>query len=320
MAIDFDPGYGAEPFATLCREFPGSDVYPSADFRTEWGPIFHRGRLDGSARVLVIGQDPAQNENVVRRILVGVAGRRTQGFLAKLGFEVSYCMVNTFLYSVYGQQGGTQHKADAGIVAYRNSWLGALVSSQPIEAVVALGTLADDAWKRFLKTPAGKATTLPYQHVTHPTAPDSAAGGNPAKLAAATQALLANWNAALTALRPAIQHPDRQAPLTPYGADFLPSELPPIPAADLPAGIPAWMGNEDSWATRAGSTAAAKRANITITVPADVLSATPTSTPAAKAPSSKAARAAQPGTPAKSGKAGKPAKPAKSAKPPKAAR
>jgi hypothetical protein len=34
----------------------------------EWGPILHRGRLDGTARILVIGQDPAQHETVVRRI------------------------------------------------------------------------------------------------------------------------------------------------------------------------------------------------------------------------------------------------------------
>jgi hypothetical protein len=271
MAIDFDPGYGNEPFATLCREYPGTDVYPQAAFRTEWGPIFHRGRLDGSARLLVIGQDPAQNENIVRRILVGVAGRRTQGLLAKLGFSTSYVLVNTFLYSVYGQAGGNQHKADAGIVAYRNRWLDALLVGRGVEAVVALGTLADDAWKRWKKTPNGVASTVAYAHVTHPTAPDSASGGNATKLAQATAALLVNWNAAITALRPHIEHPDLTAPFVPYGADFQPAELPPIPAVDLPAGTPDWMGNDDHWATRAGATAAAKRADITLTVPASAL-------------------------------------------------
>jgi hypothetical protein len=58
MPQPFDPGYVAEPFLTLCADYPGADLYPSDQFRTEWGPIFHRGRLDGSARVLVIGQDP----------------------------------------------------------------------------------------------------------------------------------------------------------------------------------------------------------------------------------------------------------------------
>jgi hypothetical protein len=33
-------------------------MYPPSQFRVEWGPIFHRGRLDGSVRVFVIGQEP----------------------------------------------------------------------------------------------------------------------------------------------------------------------------------------------------------------------------------------------------------------------
>jgi uracil-DNA glycosylase len=76
MPHPFDPGYVAEPFLTLCGNYHEARVYPPEQFRLEWGPIFHRGRLDGSARVLVIGQDPAQHETVVRRILVGEAWRR----------------------------------------------------------------------------------------------------------------------------------------------------------------------------------------------------------------------------------------------------
>ena len=49
MAASFDEGY-RRPYDRLVREAPGDDVYPQAAFRTEWGPIFHRGRLDGSAR------------------------------------------------------------------------------------------------------------------------------------------------------------------------------------------------------------------------------------------------------------------------------
>src|SRR5690348_15024669 len=108
---DFDPGYPA-PYAALVADAPGTDVFPPADFRVEWGPIFHRGRLDGSARVLVIGQDPAAHESVARRILIGAAGHRFQGFLAKLGITSSYVMVNTYLYSVYGQGAGTRHAHD----------------------------------------------------------------------------------------------------------------------------------------------------------------------------------------------------------------
>ena len=59
MLHPFDAGAVSPPFAALCSEYPEEDVYPADQFRTEWGPVFHRGRLDGSARILVIGQDAA---------------------------------------------------------------------------------------------------------------------------------------------------------------------------------------------------------------------------------------------------------------------
>lgn len=85
----FDVGYAEQPFRGLCEDVPGPSAYPPEDFRLEWGPVFHRGRLDGTARLLVIGQDPAQHETIIRRTLVGEAGHRIQGFLAKLGLERS---------------------------------------------------------------------------------------------------------------------------------------------------------------------------------------------------------------------------------------
>src|SRR5215813_9860975 len=127
MPTPFDPGYGADPFASLVTSYPGAVAYPAAGFRLEWGPVFHRGRLDKSARVLVLGQDPAQHETIARRILVGEAGHRIQGFLAKLGIDRSYVMVNTFLYSVLGQGGGNRHRHDAKIASYRERWLDALL-------------------------------------------------------------------------------------------------------------------------------------------------------------------------------------------------
>src|ERR1700751_1635042 len=122
----FCPGYGKAPYKKLVQTYPSEDVYPTAAFRTEWGPIFHRGRLDGTARVLLIGQDPAQHEAVTRRILVGEAGQRTQGFLAKLGVTQSYVMVNTYLYSVYGQSAANHSRSDPDIAAYRHQWLNEL--------------------------------------------------------------------------------------------------------------------------------------------------------------------------------------------------
>src|SRR3712207_9549225 len=99
---EFDPGYGDKPFRELVEAAPGADVYPPDAFRLEWGPVFHRGRLDGSARVLVIGQDPAAHEAIVRRILVGEAGQRVQAFLARPGVVRSFVILNALLYSVLG--------------------------------------------------------------------------------------------------------------------------------------------------------------------------------------------------------------------------
>ncbi|MEU4350250.1 uracil-DNA glycosylase family protein [Streptomyces sp. NPDC023838] len=263
----FDPGYAQEPYAALVRDYPGPDVYPATDFRVEWGPIFHRGRLDGTARVLVIGQDPAAHEAVTRRILVGTAGRRFQGFLAKLGIDTSYVMVNTYLYSVYGQHGGNAHAKDEHIAAYRHSWLDALVAHQPIEAVIALGGLADTAYQTWRQTPSGAAYSGAYQHILHPTYPDSAAGSGTDPAVAMTK-LLTNWNGALDALHGVVT-PDTSRPLTPYGSTLTPADLATIPSDDLPPGLPAWMRSDEPWASRQGTTPTEKRATIMVQIPPD---------------------------------------------------
>jgi uracil-DNA glycosylase len=270
MAHDFDPGYGQEPFRSLAADYPGADVYPPDQFRVEWGPMFHRGRLDGSARVLVIGQDPAQHETVIRRILMGEAGRRLQGFLAKLGVTRSYVLVNAYLYSVFGGV-KAQTRQDPRLVGYRNRWLDALLIGTQVEAVLALGGAATDAWQQWKATPSGQALGIGFASVTHPTQPESSSGGDRVKLAEATAKLLKNWNAALASLRPAIAHPDRPTPLVPYGTTWAPEERPPVPGFDVPPGLPTWMYEQDGWARRQGTDEFAKRRNITITVPKGIV-------------------------------------------------
>jgi hypothetical protein len=265
MPHSFDPGYFAEPFLTLCAGYPEASVYPASQFRLEWGPIFHRGRLDGSARVLVIGQDPAQHETVVRRILVGEAGRRVQGLLAKLGITRSYVFINTYLYSVYGSVRAATRKNPA-LIDYRNRWLDALLVGSRVEAVLALGQAADEAWQFWKATPAGQAATVAYAPVTHPTQPESSSKGDKTKLAAATKKLLQNWNTALQALSPSLGHPDVPTPLVLYGDSWADGDRVPIPEFDYPAGLPAWMREQDGWAKRVGADDLAKRRNITITV------------------------------------------------------
>jgi hypothetical protein len=37
--MDSCPGYGDEPWSSLCADLPGEDVYPPRHFRTEWGGV-----------------------------------------------------------------------------------------------------------------------------------------------------------------------------------------------------------------------------------------------------------------------------------------
>jgi uracil-DNA glycosylase len=270
MAHPFDPGYVAEPFLTLCADYPEANVYPPDQFRLEWGPIFHRGRLDGSARVLVIGQDPAQHETVVRRILVGEAGRRVQGLLAKLGITRSHVFINTYVYSVYGSVKAKTRK-DPKLIDYRNRWLNALLTDSAVQAVLALGQAADEAWQFWKTTPAAQSVNVAYAAVTHPTQPESSSKGDKAKLAAATKRLLQNWNAALQTLSPSVENPDVPTPLVFYGESWRDGDRVAIPEFDFPAGLPAWMHEQDGWAKRAGADDLAKRRNITLTVPKGII-------------------------------------------------
>jgi transposase len=266
MDREFDRGYDRQPYRALVGSYPGESVYPLDSFRVEWGPVFHRGRLDGSARVLVIGQDPATHEAIARRILVGEAGQRAQGLLARLGIERSYVFINTFLYSVYGQGGGERHIDDPAIAKYRNRWINAIVADQRIEAIITLGQLADSAYQQWRATAKGAASTAAYATIRHPTYPESASRTGQITKAEAFARLCDSWNGMLTALHPVIT-PDSAVPLRLYGASITHADLAPIPSRDLPAGLPDWMGALDAWAVRSGASAQLKRATITVTVP-----------------------------------------------------
>ena len=268
MTTDFCPGYPA-PYDALVADYPDVSVYPADGFRVEWGPIFHRGRLDGSASVLVLGQDPAVLETVARRILVGTAGQRTQGLLTKLGMTRSYTMVNTYLYSVWGQGAANRHVDDPLIAAYRGRWLTALIAHNDIRAVLTLGTLAATAFTAWQATADGAAFTGQHAALIHPTYPESASaswadhqGRSHQTAAGELERRDTGCHGGNPETRPAA---DRCA----LRRRVHPADLTPIPAGDLPAGLPAWMRGARSWAIRTGVDPDTKRATITITVPPD---------------------------------------------------
>jgi hypothetical protein len=230
---EFDPG----PTGAFATHWDNRPSYNSvkARFRMNWGPIYYRGRLDGTARVIIIGQDPAADENVARRILVGSAGQRVQGFLRKLGLTKSYVMANTFIYGLKGQidAEAKQISASASIKNWRNQLLDMLKTGQT-QAVIAFGAGAQqvvDLWPG--------ASGLFVAKPLHPSFREDGP-------------LRTNWNTWLPQLRTQVTPDPGVTPdSTPYtGNTFKKSDLADIPARDLPFGVPKWMGTGDmAWRT-----------------------------------------------------------------------
>ena len=137
--------------------------------------------------------------------------------------------------------------------------------------MLALGTTADEAWQLWKETPKGKAFKSAYAPVMHPTYPESFSKGDKAKLAEATKKLLKNWNGALQQLHAEIVHPDSPTPLSLYGDIWAEGDRKPIPEIDFPAGLPAWMHEQDGWAERVGEDALEKRRSILIRVPKGIV-------------------------------------------------
>jgi uracil-DNA glycosylase len=178
-------------------------------------------------------------------------------------------MINTFLYSVYGQGHGARHATDPKIAAYRNEWIDALVKESEIEVVLTLGTLANGAWTQYVSAQplAAPPAGITHVQIIHPTFPNSASASGHTTLAAAMKKMLEDWNIGLTKVRAALAHPDADTPLVPFGTTFEVADHEPIPEADLPAGSPPWMRSLKSWASRTGADETEKRATIVVTVP-----------------------------------------------------
>jgi hypothetical protein len=117
------PQHDAGPNCAWERLFQSAPLsyYVSLNkFHTRFGPVFYRGRLDGTARVLVIGQDPATDETLAGRAFVGKAGQIAQNYLTRLGLTRSYLMFNAFLFGVQSSALAPAMATDATIMAYRN--------------------------------------------------------------------------------------------------------------------------------------------------------------------------------------------------------
>jgi hypothetical protein len=231
---EFDHG----PPAAIARHFAEVPDPPvKADFWFDWGPIFYRGRLDGSARVLCIASDPGPTERIAGRSLVGNAGQRVQGLLAKLGLTHSYLCLNAWAYALHPGSAASAEKKrmeeesplkDKEQLQWRNG-LYDKATGPKLEAVIAFGGMAKAAVSLWPGSSAAKVFEIP-----HPSDHSE-------------KDLLDRWRAALPKLREAIA-PDSDGDNTGanYGAKFSEADYAPIPRRDLPFGAPAFLG-DDSW-------------------------------------------------------------------------
>ncbi len=209
------------------------------DFRPEFGPVFYRGRLDGTARVLVVGQDPSTDEQLANRTFVGFSGQRLQGLLTKIGLTRSYLIVNTLHLGVKGTF-STNPNLDVisqspAVRDWRNRLFDHIVATNPIEAIITVGSPARRA-VRDLWPGVAAFTTAPSRVVSvwHPAAPEG-------------PALFNSWNNGLGLLTGLVT-PDNASLVdaTPYGPTWTAGDLVDIPRRDLPFGTPRWHGSGGS--------------------------------------------------------------------------
>lgn len=229
------PPFDHGPPAELARHFAAAPDPPVKDhFWFDWGPVFYRGRLDGSARVLCIAQDPGPTERIAGRTLIGDAGQRVQGFLTKIGLTHSYVCLNTWPYSM--RKGAQFEELDNVKKPEQAKWrnrLYDLATSSKLQAIVAFGGHAQEALKAWTSQPDALVCEVP-----HPSYPNE-------------QHLLDEWRAAVDELRALVTpDPDGSTAGPNYGAKFEESDYAPIPRIDLPFGAPAFLG-DDAW-VRAG--------------------------------------------------------------------
>ncbi len=224
---DFDRG----PTSQLEKHFARvPDPPEKRDFWFDWGPIFYRGRLDGSARVLCVASDPGPTERIAGRSLVGNAGQRVQGLLAKLGLTSSYVCLNAWAYAVHPSRASAQqdHLADDDQLEWRNDLYDA-VTGPALQAIIAFGGMAQAAVDLWTGRPAATLKEVP-----HPSSRNA-------------KRLLDEWRAAVSDLRGVVTPDadgDNAGPN--YGTTFKESDYAAVPRRDLPFGAPAFLG-DDAW-------------------------------------------------------------------------
>lgn len=231
--IEFDRG-PTRALAEHLMDAPGYTTEQRKFFWYDWGPIFYRGRLNGSARLLGIASDPGPTERIAARTLVGDAGQRVQGFLAKLGLTRSYLLVNAHPLALRPSRADDAEPLLAEPIRrdWRNDFYNQIVGPR-LQAIVAFGEQAKEALRLWTPRP-----DVPTLEVPHPSSRNATV-------------LLNAWRDAIDELRSQVTpDQDGDATIDNYATRFRETDYQRVPPRDLPFGMPAWFG-DDAWGRKA---------------------------------------------------------------------
>jgi uracil-DNA glycosylase len=165
---DYDPGPAKNrSWSRLFAETPnyrgfGVAMSGNEEFRWHFGPMFYRGRLgDHQVKVLVVGQEGAQDESLSHRSFTGGTGGRMQHLLGHLGINRSYLFLNTFVYPIFGQYNGllpviAQNPASP-IARHRLQLFDYVVARNDLQLVVAVGRAAKESLASWVVAHGGTA-------------------------------------------------------------------------------------------------------------------------------------------------------------------
>ena len=165
---EFDPGPPRNrKWPRLFAETPnyrafGKEVTGREEFRWHFGPMFYRGRLgDGEVKVLIVGQEGAQDESLTHRSFSGGSGARMQNLLNHIGIPRSYLFMNTFVYPIFGQYDGdnrliAQHP-DSPVRRHREELFDYVVARNDLRLAIAVGSAAKESIASWIESHGGSA-------------------------------------------------------------------------------------------------------------------------------------------------------------------
>ena len=227
-------------------------------FRWHFGPMFYRGRLQEHAvKVLIIGQDGAQDEALAHRSFTGGTGARMQYFLNYIGITESYLFLNTFIYPIAGQYNDDMatlaQDPQYPIVRHRHEVFNYVLEVNDVHLIIAVGNAAKESVVNWAQSRGGScsqgaadvsrctgSTLGPKTKIVGVMHPGAAGQGG------SGQAILADFKKALTKIKAWMNADTAWLPADASGSRKFDQPYKygsaPIPFRDYPYGIALRLG------------------------------------------------------------------------------